>query len=292
MKSVLVRIQEYSAHASGAEKEILRFLRENPEEAAGYSIKQLADRTFSSAATIVRLCRKMGFTGYKELQKSLLYESGLRRESIRPVEQEIGRNDSLEELVDKVTYKNIVSLDNTRKLVDLDILSHCVDLLEKSNTVYLFGIGSSLLVARDLYLKLLRVNKPCVICDDWHAQLLQARNMKAGDLAVVVSYSGLTAEMITCAGEARERKAPVITISRFEQSPLVRLADYNLAVAATELIFRSGAMSSRISQLNMVDILYTAYVHRRYDECMEQFRKTHIVKAEDARTEEIKSSLP
>ena len=113
MKSVLVRIQEYSAQASGAEKGVLRFLRENPEEAAGYSIKQLADKTFSSAATIVRLCRKMGFDGYKELQKSLLYESALRRESTRPMEQEIKKDDSLEELVNKVTYKNIVSLDNT-----------------------------------------------------------------------------------------------------------------------------------------------------------------------------------
>ena len=107
MKSVLVRIQEYSAQASGAEKGVLRFLRENPEEAAGYSIKQLADKTFSSAATIVRLCRKMGFEGYKELQKSLLYESALRRESTRPMEQEIKKDDSLEELVNKVTYKNI-----------------------------------------------------------------------------------------------------------------------------------------------------------------------------------------
>jgi len=272
MKSVLVRIQEYSAQASGAEKGVLRFLRENPEEAAGYSIKQLADKTFSSAATIVRLCRKMGFEGYKELQKSLLYESALRRESTRPMEQEIKKDDSLEELVNKVTYKNIVSLDNTRKLVDLEILNQCVELLERSQTVYLFGLGSSLLVARDMYLKLLRVNKPCVICDDWHAQLLH--------LALIVSYSGLTEEMIVCAREARLREAPVITISRFEQSPLVRLADYNLSVAATELIFRSGAMSSRISQLNMIDILYTAYVHKRYDECMEQFRKTHIAKSE------------
>ena len=68
-----------------------QIFRENPEEAAGYSIKQLADKTFSSAATIVRLCRKMGFDGYKELQKSLLYESALRRESTRPMEQEIKR---------------------------------------------------------------------------------------------------------------------------------------------------------------------------------------------------------
>ena len=71
----------------------------------------------------------MGFDGYKELQKSLLYESALRRESTRPMEQEIKKDDSLEELVNKVTYKSIVSLDNTRKLVDLEILNQCVELL-------------------------------------------------------------------------------------------------------------------------------------------------------------------
>ncbi len=32
------------------------------------------------------------------------------------MEQEIKKDDSLEELVNKVTYKNIVSLDNTRSL--------------------------------------------------------------------------------------------------------------------------------------------------------------------------------
>ena len=75
MKSVLVRIQEYSAQASGAEKGVLRFLRENPEEAAGYSIKQLADKTFPQRTTYCPPVRKSGFDGYKELQKSLLYES-------------------------------------------------------------------------------------------------------------------------------------------------------------------------------------------------------------------------
>ena len=84
------------------------------------------------------------------------------------MEQEI-KDDSLEELVNKVTYKNIVSLDNTRKLVDLDILNQCVELLDRSQTVYLELVLCW--VARDMYLKLLRVNKACVICDDWHAQL-------------------------------------------------------------------------------------------------------------------------
>lgn len=284
MKSVIVRLQEYEPHASGAEKAVVHYLLEHPEDSAGCSIHQLAERTFSSSSTIIRLCRKTGFDGYKELQKSLLYELAIRKENILWQGQEIEREDSLEEIVNKVTYKNIVSLEDTRKLMDLETLEKCVDLLDRASTVCLFGIGSSLLVAEDMYLKLLRVNKNCHLSEDWHAQLLQARNMTERDLAVIISYSGMTEEMLACAKAVKQQGAPVIAVSRFEDSPLAKLADYNLAVAATELVFRSGAMSSRISQLGIIDILYTAYVNRHYDDCLAQFKRTHIYKPLDEET--------
>ena len=37
-------------------------------------------------------------------------------------------------------------------------------------------------------------------------------------------------------------------------------------------------MSSRISQLNIIDILYTAFANREYEYCLEQLSKTHIRK--------------
>lgn len=278
MKSVLVRLQEYTSQATGAERGLIKFILDCPHTVVECNIHQLSEQTFASPATIIRLCRKTGFAGYKEFHKSLLYELAVRKESSMEQKKEIGLEDSLEEVVNKVTYKNIVSLEDTRKLIDLEILRKCVSLLDKSRNVGLFGLGSSLLVARDMYLKLLRVNKRCTICDDWHAQLLQARNMEDCDLALIISYSGLTEEMLSCARTAKERGASLISITRFEDSPLSRISDYCLTVAATELIFRSGAMSSRISQLNMVDILYTAYVNLHYDHCMGQFDRTHINK--------------
>ena len=278
MKNVLVRLQEYSAQASGAEKGILSNLLTNPESFGGCSIHELAERTFSSPSTIIRLCHKTGFDGYKEFQKSLMYELAVRKEADKKQMDEIKRDDSLEAIVDKVTYKNIVSLENTRKLVDLPVLQRCVELLRECSSVYLFGMGSSLLVARDAYLKFLRVNKSCHVCDDWHAQLLQAMNIRPDCAAIIISYSGLTQEMIRCAKEIRQKGAPIIVISRFEESPLAKLADYNLCVAATEFIIRSGAMSSRISQLNMIDILYTAYMNCNFDDSMKQLRRTHINK--------------
>jgi len=278
MKSTFVRIQEYKANANGADKKIIDFLLEKPEEAANLTIHELAEKTYSSASTIVRLCKKLGFKGYKDFQKSLVYELALRKEVLDEKSQEINREDSLESIIEKVTYKNVVSLENTMKLIDLQILEECVDLLDKSNTIHLFGMGSSLLVAKDAYLKFLRINKPCLISDDWHAQLLQARNITNNDVAIAISYSGMTEEVLRCVQTAKENNAPIIAITRFEENPLSEIADYNLYVSATEFIFRSGAMSSRISQLGIIDILFTALINRNYEKYLKQFQKTHIEK--------------
>lgn len=278
MKSVLVRLQEYEGKASGAEKGVIGFLLEHPDEVPQLNIHELAEETYSSASTIIRLCRKLGFHGYRDFNKSLVYELALRKSSYDERSKEITKQDSLEELVDKVTYKNIVSLEDTRKLIDLDVLEACVNLIQEARTICLFGMGSSLLVAKDAYLKFLRINKPCIISEDWHAQFLQAKNMTKEDVAIAISYSGMTEEVLRCVSAVKENGAPVIAVTRFEENPLAIIADYNLSVAATEFTFRSGAMSSRIAQLNIIDILYTAYVNRAYEENVMQFQRTHIEK--------------
>ena len=57
-----------------------------------------------------------------------------------------------------------------------------------------------------------------------------------------------------------------------------KLADHRLHTATNELTFRIGALSSRMAQLNVVDILYAGFVNAEYEYCMKQFVRTHIFK--------------
>ncbi|MCC5889906.1 MAG: SIS domain-containing protein, partial [Alkalibacterium sp.] len=123
-----------------------------------------------------------------------------------------------------------------------------------------------------------RINKIAYVSEDWHTQLLMAKNMCEKDLAIVVSYSGQTEEMITCVKEAKKAGAKIISITKYSDSPIVRLADLNLYVAANEYDFRSGAMSSRIAQLNLIDIIFTAYVNKQYEQSLEILEKTQLRK--------------
>ena len=198
MSSALLKLREQSRLFSTTEREIAVHILENPQLVVDMSIHELAKHTFSSASSIVRLCNHTGYSGYKEFRKALTYELAMREQSKRVEQKEIGHSDSLQDIIDKITYANIVSLEETRELMDMNVLRACVDLIKNARVIYLFGLGASLVAAQDAYLKFLRLNKLCIINADWHSQILQAKNATKNDLGIVISYSGATAEVVEC----------------------------------------------------------------------------------------------
>ena len=287
MKSALLRLRESRDSLSETERAVADYLLTHTDQAMEMSIHQLAEHSFSSPSTIVRMCRRIGFDGFKEFRRCVTYELAVRKQSKEEEQKEIQREDSLEDIIEKITYKNIMSLEDTKNLMDGETLGKCVELISQCRAVLLFGIGASLCAARDAYLKFLRLNKPCIVNDDWHSQYLQAKNASADDLGIVISYSGETVEMVACMKAMKDNGTPIIAITRCVDSPVSRLADYKLYTAANESVFRSGAMSSRISQLNIIDILYTAFANSEYDYMLDRLSKTHIHKPGDLRPPEV-----
>lgn len=285
MKNVLLVLRQIRPSLSSTEQQIARFILKNPEETTRMTIRQLAQSTFSSPSSVVRVCRAAGFDGYKDLRSALLIELATLGGKGSHREEEVTRDDTPQQIIEKVTQKNIQCLMDTQRLLSAEVLAECARLVNRSRMVMLFGVGASLCVARDTYLKFLRLNKPCVVNDDWHSQLLQARNATAEDVGLVFSYSGQTVEMIRCMEAMRENKTPIIAVTRYYPSQVARLADHVLYIAANESLFRNGAMSSRLSQLNVVDILYTVCANADYDETILRLTRTHISKPGEPETQ-------
>lgn len=286
MKSVIVKFREYLPRANNTEKSFINYLLKNPEKVAEMTIRDLAKEVFVSSSTITRICHKTGFDNYKSFQKNLIYENALRKETIRDYNSEISKTDTLPQLVDKIIYKSMVSLEDTKNLVDMDTLDASVNLLSKARKIVFFGMGASLLVAKDAYIKFLRVNKNCQVCEDYHMQLVEAENMTSSDVAVIISYSGMTEEMLKCAEIMKNNLVTIISITGYSDSKLTKIADYDLYVSATEFEFKTGKLGSRLSQLAIIDMLYVAYVQRNYETCMNSLKKTYISKLNQVKKEE------
>ena len=242
MRSILLSLAELKHSASGVPAQIAAYIYSNPDSAAALNIRALANKTYTSPSSVIRLCRTLGFHGYKDFRHALLLEIASFGNQISHSERELRPEDSITSIINTITQKNVQVLLDSQHILDPDVVEACVNLLRSSRSILLFGIGASLCAAKDAYLKFLRLNKPCCVSEDWHAQLLQARNASSEDAAIIFSYSGQTQEMAACMKALRENRTKCIAITRFADSQVSRLADYKLYIAANEALFRSGAM--------------------------------------------------
>lgn len=260
------RLEEFRRRASYSELKIIDYILSDVDHPAGLPIRELSDATQTSVSTILRLSKKLGYDGYRSFQQALIYELAIRRRNAHASMGDVKPTDTTLATINKITNKSIKALDTTAQIIDPSAIEACVDRIDSASSVNLFGIGASLLVAKDLQLKLLRAAVPCNCCDDWQLQLLYAKNMTPDDLAIAISYPGMSREVITCAKHAKETGATVVAITSMGvDTPLLKYTDIVLGVAASEHGIRAGAMASRIAQLNVVDILFSAYSNKHWE---------------------------
>ena len=99
--------------------------------------------------------------------------------------------------------------------------------------------------------------------------------MQPGDVALAISYSGETKEVIICAQNAKKKGIPVIAITKASiNNNIADLSDVVLHVPEVEKSLREGAISSRISQLAIIDMLYIGMTRNNIKEVEEKLIET------------------
>lgn len=283
MKKGLYRLEVYyKQSATESEKEVLRFLINQTREAVEMDIHTMAKKCFCSPATIVRICKKNGFSGFKELKQALWNDMNFSKQLMQ-VNLDAPSGEKIPNIVANVLNTNIMAIQNIYNLLDFDELDRIVALLLSQRYVYLYGIGASFLVAKDFQQKLERINKRTFLYEDIHLQLISSTNLEPGDVAIIVSYSGLTKEIIEIARNVKMCGGKIIAITKYGTNKLSSMSDFNLFVPMLEKPLRVGASSSRVSQLSVVDIVYNTYISLEKDKFMEKILSTNklLEKKED-----------
>ncbi|NEW07847.1 MurR/RpiR family transcriptional regulator [Paenibacillus sp. SYP-B3998] len=271
MDGGLVRLREVYDKLNPSEKKVADYILQHPTELVDLSVAQLADNSGASQAAIIRLCKSMGIKGYQDLKIKVVGD--LRQEESEGY-QEIRPHDSITTIIQHVSNNNIQSIRDTVKILDPAQVERAIDALNQSNRIYIYGVGASNLIAMDAQQKFLRMGRTCFSFADPHVQLTSAVGLKPGDIVVGISYSGETKEVIRALELAKERGSMTISITKYGSSTLSRLSDIPLCTSSTENEIRSGAMASRITQLNVIDILYLGVASRDYEHSVKHLEES------------------
>jgi DNA-binding MurR/RpiR family transcriptional regulator len=231
-------------------------------------ISRFARETGVTETTIVRFCKGIGYSGYRELRLALVQSVGVAKGL------QLGAGESSPEpgdgsmlsLAKKLVAINTDVLTRTPQLLDEQSLEQAVEALLKGTEVYLVGFGSSTPIALDLYQRLLRLGIRATICSDPHILTVITTNLEPGAVLFGVTYSGQSRDLVDALKAVKGREATTIVLTSNAGAAAARLADILLISAVPEMAARE-TVATRISQLAIVDVLCTALImrHRKGD---------------------------
>lgn len=255
-----------------SEKKIASFILYNPSAVLTMTAAELGDASSTSSSAVIRLCKSLNLSGFQELKMRILGDLNSFHEASY---SDIKKNDTINSIIQSLRNNAIKSIDETLQFLNEETLKSCVDLIDKADTILIYGMGASFLAAKDAQQKFIRVNKSCYAMEDTHLNATMIANLNKNDLVIGISTSGETKETIKLAELANLRDINTIGITKYGKSTLGKLSKYNLYTPSSiETPFRSAATASRMSQLYIIDILFMCYATSKYDSTINYLKNT------------------
>lgn len=282
LKGGLVSIQEALPHLIPSERKVAEYVLANPHTVINYSVQKLASLTDVSEATIVRFSRTMKCKGFQELKLRIAYDLNHVDDPDHSY-KEIVMNGPIESLIRSVSHNNMKSIKDTLSVLSEVETEKAIQHLREARKVAVYGIGASAVIAEDFKQKLTRIDRWCEAAFGFDLQATISANLTEQDVVFGISNSGRTEDMIRSLSIAKENGAKIISLTKFGDNPVSNLADVTLYASSLENSIRSGAMSSRISMLNVVDILYIGVASENYEQSIEKLENTRKAVKESKR---------
>lgn len=274
MNEILVKIRFLLPSLPRAEKAIAESLVEHPEAITYMTLAEIAKESGSSEASVIRFCKRMGYSGYtamqKDLSRALSEENALQTEDLR-----VSDNDSMMEIIKKVYRSNVQTLSDTMALVG-ESCNEALEALLKAKSIHFFGAGDAHAVCQLSYMKFKRLGIPCSAEGDIMLQMITASNMSKGDVAIAISYDGRSKNVVEALRIAKQMGATTISITKKTRTPLLRYTDIKLFIAVNDLSVDREKVTRRVADQFIMDALYMGYVMYSGRNYKEQLKKTQI----------------
>jgi DNA-binding MurR/RpiR family transcriptional regulator len=273
MSNIIQAIADRHSQLHAKEQALAQYIIDHSLQVITMGISDLSLASSASTATISRFCKAFHFKGYTDFKVKLATELAGQPQS--QSYQDIVAGNSLHKIISAMEANHLRSITDTTRMLDVKELQQVLDAFSKANRVDLYGVATSGVVAQDFAQKLVRIGIFASANTDPHMQITTASNLQPKDVAFAISYSGETLETISALQAAKERGATTISLTKYGTNTLSKQADIKLFTSTLEAGIRRGDMASRIAQLHVIDILFTALLSSNFSQYIPQLELSY-----------------
>ena len=236
-----------------------------------YQLKNLSTRdialaTYTSSAGVIRLAKKLSYSGFNELKEDYLSELDYINQHFKEIDANFpfAANQSIMDIAEIMSTLMQETARDTLHLIKHDPLMKATRILQQSSTIYFYATSGNFLLAQNFKLKMNRIGKKVEVddLDTPYSSLLITPN----DCAIIISYSGQTPSLIKIAKNLKNKKIPVIVITSIGENTLSESADCVLQMTTREKMYsKISNFTTEYSLELLLNILYSCFFKTNYN---------------------------
>ncbi|MBV8378977.1 MAG: SIS domain-containing protein [Verrucomicrobia bacterium] len=224
-------------------------------------LKCVAGEIGVSEALIVKMAKKLGFAGFRQLREALAEHNRLAQADLQ---EELCVAEGACARLQKVLRASVRAIEQGLASVSPEALERAASCLYAARQRDFYGEGGSGQVARDAAHQFLRIGVRASVFDDSQQMLMSAALLRRGDAVMAFSYSGQTAAILKAARQARQNGARLIAVTSRSDSPLSRESDVALCANLRSSPWAGENAAARLVQLSVLDALLSAVAQIDY----------------------------
>lgn len=248
-----------------AETEISRYVLSHLSDISQMTASDLGEASFTSKASVIRLCRKLSVSGYAEFIRTLEIERREQSRILQLLEDEpINGQTKMRELIDLVPSIYDKAISDTKKLLNPTLVQRVVNRIKQADHVDIYGVGiveasieASVFKLQSLGLsvsKQTNVNEHAVIA-----------NKSKKVLAILISFTGKNEMILAAANYLKENGVYLVGIGGANHTNLQELSDIFIETYAEGLIPSMEVLAPTVAINYILDLIYSGLVIADYD---------------------------
>ena len=270
---IIQKIEQLYIRYDDSRMAVSEFLIRERRKLNQYSMQSIADRTYTSKSTLVRIAKHLGFHGWSDFIKAYTEETIYldSHSSITDVNIPFQKDDTCLQVAGEITSLKTSSLEETLHLLNDQDLNQAVSLLQNADRICFMGISVNQYLGELFQHKMLLIGKPVEIVTQAEMKFL-ASTLTPKDLALIVSYSGNDVNQMPTTNLAllKEQGVPILGITSLGTNLLRESGTYTLSIASRERLYSKIASYATETSIGLLlDVLYSCYFQQNYDQNMQ-----------------------
>ncbi|MDT2598411.1 MurR/RpiR family transcriptional regulator [Enterococcus hulanensis] len=258
------------------EKRIADYILQNLTTIPAINVAELANNTYTSHSSVIRLAQKMGYDGFRDFRIAVseIAHSELYRSNPVDANFPFLPQDSTNDIAKKIADLTINTVQRTYAQLSDQVLDETVDLLAKADRIFLFAQGDSQIRARSFQNKLVKINKFLIIADEYADEDWNAASLTSRDCAIFITYRARVPQYERMMKHFLNENIPAVLLTGNSQSNLIPLAAQAIVFTQEEMDFlKVSTFSSQVAFEYILDTLFSLLYAKEFQQNLAAFKK-------------------